>query len=356
MLFPYLAHFNDQGDHDLQTITAIIFRSVRNHISSDNTLYDIIRKLNPINFNVFLDQQITTEFYDSLLTAMLGSAYISQPIVHFIIDRLQPQLGENVLDPNCTMAEFLVEAYEQLKDRVQTPEQQEQLQNSLVGIDNTSATYIFSALNMLLHGITIPRLLENSMLTVNPFLLPDQYLPDIIVTRLSARNNKKTKVINSMPAGTSAEILQRAIQTLRRPGGRGCIVLPTNFLTEDTIAITFIEPLLTRFHLHTIVNLPTGLFSPYTTNPVSMLFFESDSEPDRLTIRPTTEEVWFYEIPLPEGRDSYTITSPLQSSAFEGCVNWWNNRIEDEHAWKVSINRIQARDYKLDFQQPREEK
>jgi len=49
-----------------------------------------------------------------------------------------------------------------------------------------------------------------------------------------------------------------------------------------------------------------------------------------------TEEVWYYEQPLPEGRKNYTKTQPIQFEEFAGCLKWWSQREENERAWKVS--------------------
>jgi hypothetical protein len=109
---------------------------------------------------------------------------------------------------------------------------------------------------------------------------------------------------------------------------------------------------ITRFHLHTIVRLPAGVFSPYTTILTNILFFEADQEQLYSEVNPCTKEVWFYEILLPPGRRSYTKTRPIPYEAFQPCINWWDNRVENEHAWKIPIEQILANDCKLDYQNP----
>jgi len=48
-----------------------------------------------------------------------------------------------------------------------------------------------------------------------------------------------------------------------------------------------------------------------------------------------TEEVWYYEQPLPEGRKNYTKTQPIQFEEFANCLKWWNQRDENDRAWKI---------------------
>jgi type I restriction enzyme M protein len=96
--------------------------------------------------------------------------------------------------------------------------------------------------------------------------------------------------------------------------------------------------LLKECNLHTIVRLPQGVFAPYTQIPANLLFFEKSGR---------TKETWYYEVPLPEGRRSYTKTKPMRYEDFADCINWWGGadrtgRAENEHAWKVDAKEIRA--------------
>jgi type I restriction enzyme M protein len=65
-----------------------------------------------------------------------------------------------------------------------------------------------------------------------------------------------------------------------------------------------------------------------------------------------TEEVWYYEQPLPEGRKNYTKTQPIQFEEFAGCLKWWNNRDENDRAWKVPSADLLANGCNLDRKNP----
>ncbi len=51
----------------------------------------------------------------------------------------------------------------------------------------------------------------------------------------------------------------------------------------------------------------------------------------------STKDIWYYELPLPEGRKTYTKTKPLQYEEFTDCLAWWKNREENEYDWKYSF-------------------
>ena len=56
---------------------------------------------------------------------------------------------------------------------------------------------------------------------------------------------------------------------------------------------------------------------------------------------------------LPTGLRAYTRTRPIVDSEFDSVRAWWNNRVENDYAWKVSIEDIRARNFNLDCKNPK---
>ena len=106
------------------------------------------------------------------------------------------------------------------------------------------------------------------------------------------------------------------------------------------------EELLERCNLHTIIRLPNGVFNPYTGIKTNLLFFEKGTP---------TKEVWYYEHQYPKGAKSYNKTKPINIKEFDVEKKWWNKRVENEFAWKVSIDEIKKRGYNLDIKNPHQE-
>jgi type I restriction enzyme M protein len=111
-------------------------------------------------------------------------------------------------------------------------------------------------------------------------------------------------------------------------GGRAAVVVPNGTLFGDGISAVIKEELLKEFRLHTIVRLPQGVFAPYTDIPANLLFFERGGP---------TDTIWYYELPLPEGRKKYSKTAPLQFEEFAPALAWWRAREEGPQAWKVDF-------------------
>jgi len=121
------------------------------------------------------------------------------------------------------------------------------------------------------------------------------------------------------------------------------MVVPNGTLFGDGVAARIKGDLLQEFNLHTIVRLPKGVFAPYADIETNLLFFDPGGP---------TEEIWYYALPLPEGRKQYTKTKPLKFEEFQPVLAWWNNREENENAWRVLAADIAANDYNLDVKNP----
>ena len=103
----------------------------------------------------------------------------------------------------------------------------------------------------------------------------------------------------------------------------------------DGVAARIKEELLREFNLHTIVRLPNGVFAPYTSIPTNLIFFERGGP---------TREIWYYELPPPDGRKQYTKTRPIQFEEMADCLAWckaWP-RQENAQAWRVDFQALYA--------------
>lgn len=366
-LIPYLARLSGPNERDLRTIVGTIFQGTTNRIRSGYILRSVVDKLNGINFNLSDDAHAVSHFYETMLKEMRDSAgdsgefYTPRPVVRFIINRLAPKLGEHIMDPACGTAGFLVETYEQLKGEVRTPDQRRNLEEALVGIEKKPMPYLLGVMNMRLHGIETPNLSERNALAVNVRQIREAERVDVIATNPPFGGAEEQGVLNNFPDGyrtaeTALLFFQYVMAMLKRPGGRCGVVLPNGFLFGNGVAAVVKKQLLTRFNLHTIVRLPNGVFAPYTGISTNLLFFEACDlnalEGDKIC----TKEVWYYELPLPEGRSSYSKTKPLQYEELADCIAWWDNRIENGHAWKVSVEELLANDCNLDVKNPNNKK
>jgi type I restriction enzyme M protein len=359
-LLPHLAQISSTDQRDLRTIVGTVFQGTYNRIRSGYILRQVVDELDTLDLNASEDIHAVSHFYETMLREMRDAAgdsgefYTPRPVVRFIIDRLKPQLGERILDPACGTGGFMVEAYERLKSEARTPEQRRRLQDDIRGMEKKPMPYLLGVVNLLLHGIERPNVIEGNALQTNVSQIKDDERVHVIATNPPFGGEEEPGILNNFPQGlrtreTAVLFVQYVMAMLHRGWGRCGIILPNGFLFGDGIASQVKKRLVERFNLHTIVRLPSGVFAPYAPILTNLLFFDAGGSAGD---EPCTREIWYYELSPPEGRKSYSKMKPLQFEEFADCIAWWDNRVESERAWRIPIEQIIENGYNLDLKNP----
>jgi type I restriction enzyme M protein len=202
---------------------------------------------------------------------------------------------------------------------------------------------MLAQMNLLLHGLDAPAIEYGNSLTVKITELGAKDRVDVILTNPPFGGEEEVGIRNNFPADkqtseTALLFLQLIMRKLRKPagntaGGRAAVVVPNGTLFGDGVCARIKEELLKEFNLHTIVRLQNGVFAPYTDIQANLLFFDRSGP---------TKDIWYYELPLPEGRKKYSKTKPMQFDEFADCIKWFElkRRKENTHAWRVSVSDI----------------
>jgi len=341
-LSPYLRGLTGAGAADARDVLAAVFKETYNRMLSGYLLRDVVNLVNRINFNSSDDIHILGHLYESMLREMRDAAgdsgefYTPRPVIRFIVQQVNPRLGETVLDPAAGTGGFLVEAYEHLKPQVKSAEDRRCLQEeSLFGVDKKPMPYLLGVMNLLLHGLDRPNLSRGNALSHPLTQITDRARYDVIMTNPPFGGEEEKSIQDNFPEATRSSetallFLQFIMRSLRRAGRCGMVV-PNGILFGDGVCARIKKELLENFNLHTIVRLRNGVFAPYTSIPTNLIFFDKTGP---------TKEIWYYEHPLPEGRKQYTKTHSLQFEEFAACQTWWSNRHENNRAWLVRVEDV----------------
>jgi type I restriction enzyme M protein len=358
-LLPYLRNLHGTGQDDPRDVIAAVFKETYNRMLSGYLLRDVVSKANDVNFTSSDDIHTMAHFYESMLREMRDAAgdsgefYTPRPVIRFMVQQVDPRLGEIILDPACGTGGFLVESLEHMRQMVRSVEELRALDIDLRGIEKKPMPYLLGMMNLLLHEVQQPRIVRANALgrPVSDIRSVDRV--DVVLTNPPFGGEEEKAIQSNFPEATrtseTAWLFLELVQRILRPGGRCGIVVPNGVLFADEGAGARIkERLLADNNLHTVVRLPPGVFAPYTSIPTNLLFLEKTGR---------TKEVWFYELALPEGRKGYTKTNPLRFEEFADCQAWWGGpgrkaRAETEHAWRVPIGDLEDSGYKLDLRNP----
>jgi len=342
----------DENSNPKAFIVKAVFEDSYNYMKSGTLMRQVINKLNEIDFTTQKDRHLFNDIYESILRDLqsagnAGEYYTPRAVTQFMVDMVNPQLGEKVLDFACGTGGFLVCALEHLKKQVKNIEDEKTLQETILGIEKKPLPYMLAVTNLILHDIDEPKIRHDNSLTRNV----RDYKPidkvDIIVTNPPFGGIEEDGIQVNFPqqfqTKETADLFMVLLMYLLKDNGRAAIVLPDGFLFGEGVKTTIKQKLLEEFNLHTIVRLPNGVFAPYTGINTNLLFLEKGK---------STKEIWYFEHPLPEGYKNYTKTKPIRIEEFELEKQWWDNREESEYAWKVSIDEIKNRNYNLDIKNP----
>lgn len=346
-LFAYLRGLAASGEKGSQReVIANVFRGVQNRMVSGYLLRDIINKINGIHFSSSEEIHTLSHLYESMLREMRDAAgdsgefYTPRPVVRFMVQVTDPRLGETVLDPACGTGGFLVEAYDHVARQVTNPDQRRILQrDTLLGQEAKPLPYMLAQMNLLLHGLEAPQIAYGNTLERRITEIGHSERVDVILTNPPFGGEEESGIKANFPANmqtaeTALLFLQYIMRKLRyaghgaEQGGRAAVVVPNGTLFGDGVCAVIKEEMLKEFNLHTIVRLPQGVFAPYTDIPANLLFFQRGGP---------TDTIWYYELPLPEGRKKYSKTAPLPFEAFQPVLDWWNAREEGPQAWRVDF-------------------
>ena len=320
-------------------------------MKSGTLMRSVINKLNEIDFDKASDRHLFNDIYENILKDLQsagnsGEYYTPRPVTQFMVDMVNPQLGEQVLDFACGTGGFLVCALEHLRKQVHNIDDEKQLQKSILGVEKKPLPHMLCTTNLILHNIDNPQIKHDNSLGYPVKDIKPKDKVDIILTNPPFGGIEEDGIEDNFPANyktkETADLFLVLLMYKLKQTGRAAIVLPDGFLFGEGVKTAIKEKLLSEFNLHTIVRLPNGVFAPYTGINTNLLFLE----------RGTTQEIWFYEHQLPEGYKNYTKTKPIKLDEFEAEKAWWSARKETDSAWKVSIDEVKARGYNLDFKNP----
>ena len=221
------------------------------------------------------------------------------------------------------------------------------LQRTIKGVEKKQLPHMLATTNMMLHDIETPIIHHDNYLTKPYADWSKKDKVDIIVTNPPFGGTEEEGTDLNFPkkfrTKETADLFLVLILKLLKEGGRGALVLPDGSLFGEGVKTRIKEEMLTKCNLHTIVRLPNGVFSPYTGIKTNLLFFEKGTP---------TKEIWYFEHPYPKGVKSYNKTKPIDIKEFDLEKAWWNNREENEYAWKVDVEEIVKRGFNLDIKNP----
>jgi type I restriction enzyme M protein len=351
-LFPTLKNMDVSDGNKRSIIVKEIFEGTNNYMKNGTTIRQVLNKLNEIDFNNSQDRHLFGDIYESILRDLqsagnYGEFYTPRAITEIMTEILNPRLGDVVLDPACGTGGFLTCAIEHIRKEVKTADDFQLLSKNIRGSELKPLPFMLAVTNLILHDVEVPAIEYNDSLNREYTSITEADRVNVILANPPFGASVSDGVEGNYPQAyrttESADLFLLLMIRLLKRDGRAAIVLPDGSLTGDGVKARIRKHWLEDCNLHTIVRLPNSVFQPYASVATNLLFFTKGTP---------TKEIWYWQHQLPEGVKAYNKTKPIQKSEFENLKTWWNNRVENEQAWKVSIAELEATNYNLDVKNP----
>ena len=179
---------------------------------------------------------------------MAGEFYTPRPVIRFMVEVIDPKIGETVYDPACGTCGFLVAAYEYLKEQEKTTKDREILQrHTFFGQEKKTLPALLGTMNMILHGVLVPNIQRKNTLEENITEVTQKY--DIVLTNPPFGGKENKQIQNNFPVSANATellFLEYIIKKLKGDKTARCgMVVPEGTLFRINQQVKGLKGLLT---------------------------------------------------------------------------------------------------------------
>jgi type I restriction enzyme M protein len=352
-LFPYLKKFKNP-DADANTIEykiGEIFSELKNKIVSGYKLREVLNVVDGMHFRLYEEKHELSHLYEAKIAKMGnagrngGEYYTPRPLIKTIVEVVAPRLGETIYDGACGSAGFLVESYSYLiQNRARlSSAQMATLQNkTFYGKEIKSLAYIIGIMNMILHGVEAPNIRHMDTLAqnINDIQEKDRYNVVLANPPFGAGIGREIQQNFPIKTGETAFLFLQHFIKILKAGGRAGIVIKNTFLSNtDNASVSLRKLLMESCNLHTVLDLPGGVFAGAGVKTV-VLFFEKGKP---------TKKVWFYQLNL--GRNLGK-GNPLNEADLAEFVKLQKTKTDGENSWSVDVSDVDQKTFDLSVKNP----
>ena len=352
-LFPYLKKFKnpDADPHTVEYKIGEIFSELKNKIQTGYTLRNILDIVDALHFSTDAEKHELSHLYESKLQNMGnagrngGEYYTPRALIRTMVKVVDPKLGQTIYDGAAGSAGFLAESFNYLiKDREKlSPKDWETIQKyTLYGKEIKSLAYIIGTMNLILHGIEAPNIIHTNTLNQNITDIQDKDRYDVVLTNPPFGAGIRKEIQQNFPikTGETAYLFLQHFIKILKAGGKAGIVIKNTFLSNtDNASISLRKHLVETCNLHTILDLPSGVFTGAGVKTV-VLFFEKGTP---------TKSVWYYQLNLDRNLGK---TTALSEKDLEEFLELQKTKANSKNSWSIDVSDIDRKTFDLSVKNP----
>ena len=353
--------------HELPSLSdtgKLLFSRATLKIYDRPTLRAVIQGIHGLDITAHDGHDMKGDMYEYLLSKISASGTNGQfrtprHIIDLIVTIVDPQPGQRICDPACGTAGFLISAFTHILRQhtkpadlkrglvdgaMLKPAQWKFLEEqAFTGYDNDANMVKIAILNLYLHQLEKAQIkMMNPLTTGFGGVYPGQQFDCILANPPFAGKVQDESILSDLnyklnTRSTELLFLKWFIDHLA-PAGRAGVIVPNGVLFGSTNAATSVrELLLTECDLQAVINLPSGVFKPYSGVGTSVLIFQK-SKP--------TESVWFYDLTA-DGFSLDDKRTSIEANDIPDVLVKWSIREEGPNSYRVPLKIIRTNDWSL---------
>jgi type I restriction enzyme M protein len=353
--------------HELPGLTEtgkLLFSRATLKIYDRPTLRAVIQSIHSLDLAAHDGHDFKGDMYEYLLSKLSASGTNGQfrtprHIIDLIVALVNPQPSQRVCDPAVGTAGFLISAFTHILRQHTKPADLKrglvdggQLkpaqwrfleEQAFTGYDNDANMVKIGILNLYLHQLEKAHLeLRNPLTTGFGGAYPGKLFDVILANPPFAGRVQDESILSDLnyklnTRATELLFLKWFIDHLA-PSGRAGVIVPNGVLFGSNNAATSVrELLLAECDLQAVINLPSGVFKPYSGVGTAALIFQKGSP---------TKSVWFYDITA-DGFSLDDKRTSIEVNDIPDVLTKWPGREEGPNSYRVPIEKIRESDWSL---------
>ena len=336
----------------------LLFERATLKIYDRPTLRAVIQVINDMDLSEHEGIDLKGDMYEYLLSKLSTSGTNGQfrtprHIIDLIVTLVDPQPDEYIVDPACGTAGFLISAFNHIKrqntskaelsrgrltgDKLNSTQWKFIENKAFTGYDNDANMVKIAILNLYLHKLEKANLVILNPLTMgigNPY--PGKTFDVLLANPPFAGKIQQEGILADLNLSTRAtELLfvKWFVDHLSGTGRAGLIV-PNGVLFGGTNAAIKIRELLIENGLQAVINLPSGVFKPYSGVGTAILILDRTKAK-----RKVDDFIWFYDLTA-DGFSLDDKRTEIQTNDIPDVMAKWHGREEGPNSYRVLIARI----------------
>jgi type I restriction enzyme M protein len=234
-------------------------------------------------------------FLSDTFTGGLGEYFTPRNVVEFMVDAIDPKIGDRIIDPFCGTGGFLIYAFEVVSEKIRLQEFSEEekvrwrleLSNrSLSGSDWKERTSQACKMNMMVHGDGSAGIFKHHGLVDIPGKVEEGLFDTCLTNPPFGANETDPAILRSFELGSGRRSVDRMVLAIERavrlvkPGGRIAIIVADGLL-DNSSAREVREYIRTHCWVDGVVSLAKATFEGYGAKAkTSILFLRKKEQKD----------------------------------------------------------------------------